>query len=78
MNTVPASVTRASACVPAILNRIRKTIAFLRMLSLNAEKNCVQNRGEKRRPLSNFNMVAPFGEASRESVCVRVKYQARN
>ena len=35
--------------LPADPNRIRKTSAFLRKLSLNAEKNWHQNSGAKRR-----------------------------
>ena len=43
---------RVSPSEPPIWNRIRKTSAFLRKLSLNAEKNWVQNRGAKRRVMS--------------------------
>ena len=39
----------ASAAGPAISNNSRKTSAFLRKLSLNAEKNWHQNSGAKRR-----------------------------
>src|SRR4029078_6781415 len=49
MNTAAASVIRDSAASPPILNRIRKTRAFFRKLSLNAEKNWHQNRGANRR-----------------------------
>src|SRR3954465_7922685 len=49
MNTAPASVTSASAFEPATLNRIRKTSAFFRKLSLKAEKNWHQNSGANRR-----------------------------
>src|SRR5215203_1186887 len=49
MNTAAASVMRDSAAEPPILNRIRNTRAFLRKLSLNAEKNWHQNSGAKRR-----------------------------
>src|SRR5260370_2166267 len=52
MNTAAASVMSASASGPPILNSIRKTSAFLRKLSLNAEKNWHQNRGAKRRVIS--------------------------
>ena len=56
MNTALASVTRiparspsaAPAC-PPIPNRIRKASAFLRKLSLKAEKNWHQNSGANRR-----------------------------
>src|SRR3977135_2055282 len=54
MKTAAANVIRASAvCLAsrslAPWNRIRKTSAFLRKLSLNAEKNWHQNSGAKRR-----------------------------
>src|SRR4051812_2018483 len=49
MNTAAASVMRDSPADPPIWNRIRKTNAFLRKLSLNAEKNWHQNSGAKRR-----------------------------
>src|SRR5262245_61255681 len=49
MNTAAASVIKLSAAWPPILNRIRNTRAFLRKLSLNAEKNWHQNSGAKRR-----------------------------
>src|SRR5436189_2080291 len=52
MKTAAASVMSASASVPPMWNRMRKTSAFLRKLSLNAEKNWVQNRGAKRRVIS--------------------------
>ena len=54
MKTAAANVMSASAaCFDsrslAPWNRIRKTSAFLRKLSLNAEKNWHQNSGAKRR-----------------------------
>src|SRR5438552_13861010 len=49
MKTAAAKVMSASASAPPIWNRIRKTSAFWRKLSLNAEKNWVQNSGAKRR-----------------------------
>src|SRR5215216_4397681 len=52
MNTAAASVISASAFSPPILNTIRKASAFLRKLSLKAEKNWHQNSGEKRRDIS--------------------------
>src|SRR6266567_9465244 len=61
MKTAAASVMRASASGPPIWNRMRKTSAFLRKLSLNAEKNWVQNRGAKRRVISrDEDMAFPF------------------
>jgi hypothetical protein len=39
-------------------NRMRKTSAFLRKLSLKAEKNWVQNRGAKRRVISRDEDMA--------------------
>ena len=61
MKTAAASVMSASASGPPILNRIRKTSAFLRKLSLNAEKNCVQNRGAKRRvSIKELDMSDPL------------------
>src|SRR5215469_3880085 len=60
MKTAAASVMSASASAPPIWNRIRKTSAFLRKLSLNAEKNWVQNRGAKRRVInSDEDIVFP-------------------
>ena len=52
MNTAAASVISDSPADPPILNRIRKTSAFLRKLSLKAEKNWHQNNGAKRRDRS--------------------------
>ena len=55
MNAAPASVTRAAEPpsapppTPPAPNMIRNTRAFLRKLSLKAEKNWHQNRGAKRR-----------------------------
>src|SRR6266446_3097244 len=49
MNTAAASVMSDSAAEPPILNRMRMTSAFLRKLSLNAEKNWHQKSGAKRR-----------------------------
>src|SRR6185312_9454731 len=49
MNVAAASVMSVSAAPPPILNKIRKTRAFFRKLSLNAEKNWHQNSGAKRR-----------------------------
>src|SRR5882672_12365689 len=49
MKMPPASVTSASPVAPPILNRISKTSAFFRRLSLKAEKNWHQKSGAKRR-----------------------------
>src|ERR1700737_2210171 len=49
MKMPPASVTSASPVAPPILNRITKTSAFFRKLSLKVEKNWHQNSGAKRR-----------------------------
>src|SRR5271166_1472585 len=49
MKMPPATVTSASPDWPPILNRINKASAFLRKLSLKAEKNWHQNSGAKRR-----------------------------
>jgi hypothetical protein len=54
MKTAPASVTSDSPCSPPIRNRMSRTSAFLRKLSLNAAKNCRQNRGAKRRENRRF------------------------
>ena len=55
-----ASVINASAFEGLMSgwNRIRKTIEFLRKLSLKAEKNWVQNRGAKRRVRSKDEDMA--------------------
>src|ERR1700757_3708161 len=68
MKTAAASVMSASASVPPIWNRIRKTSAFLRKLSLNAEKNWVQNRGAKRRVINRDEDMAlpPVPNGARE------------
>ena len=60
MKTAAASVTSAPACDPPMSgwNRIRKTSAFLRKLSLNAEKNWHQNSGAKRRVVSKDDDIA--------------------
>src|SRR5207302_8757735 len=58
MNTAAANVMSASAVSPPTRNRIRKTSAFLRKLSLNAEKNWVQNSGAKRRVSSKDEDMA--------------------
>src|SRR3989440_5087243 len=58
MKTAAASVMSASASVPPMWNRMRKTSAFLRKLSLKAEKNWVQNRGAKRRVISRDEDMA--------------------
>src|SRR5262249_42404779 len=49
MKMAPANVTSASPVSPPILNRISRTIAFFRKLSLKAEKNWHQNSGANRR-----------------------------
>src|SRR6187200_2401237 len=61
MKTAAASVTSAPACDPPMSgwNRMRKTRAFLRKLSLNAEKNWHQNNGAKRRVVSKEYIATP-------------------
>ncbi len=49
---------RVGVGAPDVVNRIRKTSAFLRKLSLNAEKNWVQNKGAKRRVMSRDEDIA--------------------
>ena len=49
MNTVPVSAINIPLCGPASSYSSRKTSAFFRKLSLNAEKNWHQNSGAKRR-----------------------------
>ena len=58
-----ASVISVSRCGPPSLNRIRKTSAFFRKLSLNAEKNWHQNRGAKRRVSSRESIVSALSSA---------------
>src|SRR5215475_7538623 len=71
MKTAAASVMSASASEPPIWNRMRKTSAFLRKLSLKAEKNWVQNRGAKRRVISRDEDMSfppvPMGRAARNA-----------
>ena len=69
MKMAPASVISASASGPPILKRIRKTSAFFRKLSLNAEKNCVQKSGAKRREVIR-------GEDMTEILCGRLRTHA--
>src|SRR6266403_3824046 len=68
MKTAAASVMSASASAPPMRNRMRKTSAFLRKLSLKAEKNWVQNRGAKRRVINRDEDMAlppvPNGRAT--------------
>src|SRR5262245_30096844 len=60
MKTAAATWVRASASGPATLNTSRNTSAFLRKLSLNAEKNWHQNKGAKRRVVkSDEAMIFP-------------------
>ncbi len=58
MKIAAANVMSGSASGPPILNRIKNTSAFLRKLSLKAEKNWVQNRGAKRRVMSKDEDMA--------------------
>ena len=51
MNTAAVSVMSAARFSTPGANRIRKTNAFFRKLSLNAEKNWHQNKGAKRRDI---------------------------
>jgi hypothetical protein len=68
---VPAKVTKTSASTAPEWNRIRKTNAVLRKLSLNAAKNSRQNSGAKRRDNSRGGGIAaiiakfPHGVAPR-------------
>src|SRR5438477_9660327 len=69
MNAAAASVISASPADPPIWNRIRKTSEFLRKLSLNAEKNWVQNRGAKRRVSSrDEDMASGLGVSFRSLI----------
>src|SRR5262249_13879883 len=70
MNTAAASVINASASGPPIWNRMRKTSAFLRKLSLNAEKNWVQNRGAKRRVINKAEHMLLRGVRSAAAATV--------
>src|SRR5262245_26418608 len=71
MNTAAASVISVSAELPPILYRIRKTSAFLRKLSLNAEKNWHQNSGAKRRD-DRSGLESVCVEAMAGSLCQRI------
>src|SRR4051794_34778799 len=67
MKITGASMTRTLAVEPPTLNRIKKISACFRKLSLNAAKNCVQNRGAKRRVISkdvDINLYSPRGSPS--------------
>ncbi|MCY1242938.1 hypothetical protein D9M72_559360 [compost metagenome] len=67
MKTAPASVTSDPASFAATVARMRKTSVFLRKLSLNAERNCVQKSGANRREVMRlfFTERLPFFERSR-------------
>ena len=62
MNTAAVSVISASRFATPGANRIRKTSAFFRKLSLNAEKNWHQNSGAKRRDVIR---LLDIGDSSR-------------
>src|ERR1043166_8096821 len=64
MNTAAVSVISASRLVTPGANRIRNTSAFLRKLSLNAEKNWHQNSGAKRRDVIR---ELDIGDSSRDA-----------
>src|ERR1041384_2110542 len=64
MKVAPASAVSEAESSPPILNTIRKPSAFLRKLSLNAEKNWHQNSGAKRRDvIREFDI----GDSSRDA-----------
>src|SRR6476659_2425243 len=73
MNTAAARVMRDSAADPPILNRIRNTRAFLRKLSLNAEKNWHQNSGAKRRDSRRGLEAAGDGSVMGPSLCQKAR-----
>src|SRR5262245_61428913 len=75
MKTAAASVMSASASAPPIWNRMRKTSAFLRKLSLNAEKNWVQNRGAKRRVINkDEDMTLPVVRSTAAATVLAVPW----
>src|SRR3954466_13146569 len=69
MNTAAARVMSDSAAEPPIMNRIRKTRAFFRKLSLNAEKNWHQNSGAKRRDSKSGLVAAGDGSVMGANLC---------
>src|SRR5262249_51520849 len=82
MKVAAASVISSSAWAPPMVKRMRMTSAFLRKLSLNAEKNWHQNKGAKRREVIKcvamrqfrFMMklqVLPRGAAKKKDLMVR-------
>ena len=68
MKTPPATVMSVSALPAAIFAMMRKTSEFFRKLSLNAEKNWVQNSAAKRRAERSLSIVVT-PERGRRVVC---------
>ena len=66
MKTGAVSVISISAFGPLSSYRSRKTSAFFRKLSLNAEKNWHQNSGAKRRVNIRESMVSDLSSAQAE------------
>ena len=68
MNTPAAAATISGALMPAccaIEKVTRKTIAFLKTLSLNAPRDWVTNSGRKRRLLSSSSWLGVIGRSIR-------------
>src|SRR3954469_18381988 len=70
MNTAAVSVTSEFAVLSSYpaLNRIRKTSAFFRKLSLNAEKNWHQNKGAKRRDVIRLSDIGDSSWAAKRDL----------
>ena len=62
MNTALAAVTSAAASAPPAWNKIKKTSAVLRKLSLNAAKNWQQNSGAKRLENMSGGIARDYGK----------------
>src|SRR3954470_12005098 len=72
MNTAAVSVISASRFSTPGANRIRNTSAFLRKLSLNAEKNWHQNSGAKRRDVIRLSDIGDSPRGGNVAVPLRV------
>ena len=71
MKTALASVISAPLLSPATWNRMRKTSAVLRKLSLNAAKNWHQNRGAKRLDSMSGGMRSAYCKVPRKGSAFR-------
>jgi hypothetical protein len=57
MKMTPAKVISEAPPSPGRVKRMRNTSVFLRKLSLNAERNCVQKSGANRRDVMRLVVI---------------------